>query len=203
MQTISAILLKSALQFTTDATVAEGEAKPDKEMQSSLLAHLTMAIALEGLANDLSHAFFDKETYRDIERKCDTVLKWRLLTSQDGHSPLDKGKPHLQVVAELQSIRNNDLVHPKPFDMGNEIIIRSTNGNIQRNAPLDQKLSDGDEIHVSLGKLLDKFNAKITRRRLVALFDASIYLRDHLSADGLDWLNDQRVAAIKIKNRST
>jgi hypothetical protein len=184
--TITGWLILNAIDYVRRANDANTQNLPDDEVRFSIGAHLMIALAIEGISNEVGEALFDAWTWERLEKN-ETVLKWRLLSGLGGRKAFDPGKEPLQSVRHLATVRN-EIAHPKVRDGGDEIIVRSKTGDVRRNVPDDEKLNDGDTVYFALGKLLDKYNSKAaaegTRRGIAAIKK----LRDHLEMSGLDWI---------------
>jgi hypothetical protein len=184
--TISHMLARNAMEYVRHARVAHAKGQPPDEVRFSIGAHVMIAMALEGIANEVGAAAFDKWSWDRLE-KCETPLKWRLLSTRGKSKPFEPGKEPLQSVEKLSSMRNR-IAHPKVLDLGNEIIVRSKEGQVRRNVQPDEVAKDGDHVVVGLGRLLNDFTAesahKATKRGLAAMRA----LTKHLEVRGLDWI---------------
>jgi len=184
--TIASILVRNAIEYFQQAQLAKTEMRPDDEMRFSISAHLMIALTIEGIGNEVGEVVFEAWVWNRLE-KYDTPLKWHFISSFGGRKPFDPGAEPLQTVQRLTFIRNR-LAHPKIENFGDEIIVRSENGNIHRNVGLDHLVKAGDFVMVGIGKLLDEFNAKTSLEAIKKALAAIKMLRDHLTLSGLDWI---------------
>lgn len=184
--TISRALVLNAIDYVKQAQAACANARPDEEIRFSLGAHLMLALAMEGVANEIGEATFDKWSWDRLE-KSDTPLKWRLVSSFDGRSPFAPDKEPLQTIQHLSRIRNR-IAHPKPEPLGDETIVTTKTGELKRHVKDEYKLQDGDNIYVGYGKRLDAFNAQTSSESTTKAIRAIKLMRDHMNADGLEWL---------------
>lgn len=185
---ISSVLLLIAVDHVKLSLSAEKQRKIVEEIRHSIGAHLMAALVLEGIANEVSEVAFDSWTWKRIE-KVETVLKWRMLSGLNGRKPFEPSKEPLQIVQRLQTIRNR-LAHPKKEDRGEEFIIQSEGGKLQRKVSSDQKLEDGDTILGGWGKLFDEFDAKSAKQEVKRTIEAVKCLREHLGISGFEWIDN-------------
>lgn len=195
--TISSVLINNAIEFVKDARISHNSNQPDDELRKSIGAHLMIALAIEGIGNEVGEIVFDNWEWSRIE-KTDTPLKWYLISGTFGKKSFEPSKEPLQTIQRLHSIRNR-IAHPKIIDLGNEIIIRTRNGKLLRNVKPEYVLKDGDHIWAGVGKLLDEFNYEtsinIVKKSLIAIKK----LRGHLSITGLEWIDHFEKNINKIK----
>jgi len=187
-QSIVKILLENAVEHMRSSLSAHRENNIPEEIRHSISAHLMAALALEGFANQISENVLDKWVWRRIE-KMDTPLKWHFISGLNGLKPFGPPDQPLQIVQKLHSIRNR-LVHPKIMDVGDEIIVLESNGNLRRNVPIDEKVKDGDTILVGYGKLFDEFNSSSAQKVVECSINAVKQLIGHLSITGLEWVDN-------------
>jgi hypothetical protein len=131
--------------------------------------------------------------------RADTVMKWYLLSGFGGRRAFDLGQEPLQTIQTLVSIRNR-IAHPKVEEFGDEVMIRSSSGNLLRNVPLDHVVQRGDEIIYGAGEHLRKFNYAETRQRVQKGTLAIDTLRRHLAVSGLEW-TEQVLTELKHSER--
>lgn len=186
--TIAGFLVRNAIEYVERAQAAHSDSHPDQEARFSIGAHLMIALAIEGIGNEVAEVAFDTWSWSRIE-KCDTPLKWYLLSGFGGRKTFNPGKEPLQTVQRLTFIRNR-LAHPKIEDLGSEIIIRSKDGEIRRNVGLDENIKAGDFVILGFGKLIDEFNVRSAIDATKKGIEAIKTLRQHLAISGLDWIND-------------
>jgi hypothetical protein len=186
--TITGWLVLNAIDHINDAYSANRENLPDDEVRFSVGAHLMIALAIEGIGNEVANVALDTWT-RDRLEKTETPLKWRILSGVAGRTPFDPGKEPLQTVQHLVTLRN-EIAHPKIQEGGDEIIVRSKTGKIVRNVPDDRRLEDGDTVYLALGKLLDTYNCKTAAQATQRAITAMKKLRDHLEISRLDWIDE-------------
>lgn len=186
--TIASVLIRNAIDYAQRAEAAHSATDPQQEVCCSIGAHLMLALAIEGIGNEVGQAGLTSSLWNRVER-ADTVVKWYLISGIDGRKPFEFSKEPLQTVQHLMSIRNR-IAHPKVEDLGDEVIIRSQNGVIIRNVPEDYVLQDGDTILLGLGKLVDEFNWTKSIEAARRCIQAVIKLRAHLTISGLEWIDD-------------
>lgn len=194
--TIVSVLISNAIEYVRKAKSAKKKSRPDEEVRNSIGAHLMIALAIEGIANEVGEAAFDKWHWSRIE-KCDTPLKWYILFGFFGNKLLKQSEEPLQIIQKVTTIRNK-IAHPKVIDLGDEIIIRSKKGKLNRNVPPDYILKNGDTIWSGLGKLVDEFNYKNTFEIVQKSFYAIKELRKQLSIEGLEWIDAMETKLDKV-----
>jgi hypothetical protein len=185
--TITELLFRNAVDLVRLARIANNDGEPYDEVRWSIAAHLMSALALEGLANEIGEANYDKWTWERLE-KADTPLKVRFLSGLGGRRPFDPSREPLQFISELKRTRDW-IAHPKPLNPGDEIIVRSKAREISRNVSEDTKMMDGNTIFLGLGKLLDLFSFKKAATATLKAISAMRGLRDHLGLPRFDWLD--------------
>ena len=67
-------------------------------------------------------------------------------------------------------------------------MIRSKDGNLQRNVPRDQVLKEGDDVIIGAGELLKDFSYDVLTQQLQKAFAAMKKLRDHMNVAGFKWI---------------
>lgn len=195
--TIASVLISNAIEFIKSAQNSNNNNQPDDELRNSIGAHLMIALAIEGIGNEVGEIVFNSWQWLRIE-KTDTPLKWYLISGLFGKKAFEPNKEPLQTIQHLHSIRNR-IAHPKIIELGSEIIIRTKNGTLLRNVKPDYILKEGDHIWAGVGKLLDEFNFKTSYEIVKKSILAIKKLRNHLSISGLEWVDDFEKIINKIK----
>jgi hypothetical protein len=185
---IAGILVRNAIEYVQRARLAHDERRPDEEVRLCIGANLMIALAIEGIGNEVGEAAFDTWQWRRLE-KSDTPLKWYLLSGVGGRRAFEPNKEPLQTVQRLASIRNR-IAHPKTEDLGDEMILRTKHGELRRRVSPDHVVEDGDWILLGLGKLIDEFSCKTTPEAVRTGIRAIRMLRQHLNVSGLDWVDE-------------
>ena len=198
--TITSGLIQNAIDLVRLSRIAHNDGKPDDEVRWSIGAHLMISLALEGLANELGEAIYDKWTWERLE-KTDTPLKLRFLSGFGGRTPFDPAREPLQFISELKKTRDR-IAHPKPQDAGDEVIVRSKAGDVSRNVSRDTKLRNGDTIFLALGKLLDRYTFEKAATATQNAITAMRTLRDHLEMSGFDWLDSKEQELKQVTNEA-
>jgi len=186
--TISSIVIRNAIEYVYKARAANRSKRPDKEVCYSIGAHLMIAIAIEGIGNEIGEAAFGKDKWNRLERRR-TVYKWRLLSEINKNKPFSLNKEPLLTVDYINSVRNR-IAHPKVVDLGDEIIIRSKNRVLRRNPQPNYILKEGDTLFVGVTKLLTEFNYRTSFDAIRKSISAIRVLREHITVTGLDWIDD-------------
>ena len=185
--TIVGALMQQALNHLKAAHAAHKGNHLDEVVVECIGAQLMLAITMEAVANEVASAAFSGWVLERFEW-IDTPLKWHVLSGHEGRKPFEAGAEPLQTVIALAAVRNT-IAHPKVQDVGDEIIVRSKDGTILRNAAADKVLQDDDKIMLGTGKLYDKeFNYPNTRRLTSKAIAAIGKLSTHMKATGLDWV---------------
>jgi hypothetical protein len=197
-QTISRILLQHALDFLGRAEEAANEKRAVDEISACIGAHLMIAITVEGIANELGAAVFGGALLDHFDR-ADTVMKWYLLSGFDGRVAFDFGQEPLQTIQMVVSMRNR-IAHPKVENFGDEVMIRTSSGELLRNVSLDHPVQAGDQIIYAAGEHLKKFNHADTKRRIQKCILAVDALSRHLAVTGLEW-TEQVLAELKYPEK--
>jgi hypothetical protein len=195
--TIVSILIQNSIEYLNNAYKANNDKKPELEVRSSIGAQLMIALAIEGIVNEIGEVALDNWQWTRIE-KTDTPLKWYIISGLFGNKSFQPDKEPLQTIQKLHSIRNH-IAHPKIIELGNEIIIRSKDEKLIRNIKSDYVLKDGDHILFGIGKLLDEFNFKLSYTLVKNAISAIKKLRSNLSVDGLEWVDEIEKELFKIK----
>jgi hypothetical protein len=201
--TITSILLRNAIEHVHRAQAAHSEGRVDKEIRLSIDAHLMIALAIEGIGNEVGEVVLDSWLWKRLE-KSDTLLKWHIISGVRGRKPFDPGTEPMQTVRRLTSIRNH-IAHPKTQDLGDEIIVRSKDGTIRRNVRRADSVEDGDFILLGLGKLSDEFNSNTSVEATKKTIMAIKMLREHLAIPGLAWIDgvEEELASGSPPNKGT
>lgn len=186
--TIASVLIRNAIDYAQRAKTANAEADPRQEVCCGVGAHLMLALAIEGIGNEVGQSGLTSSLWNRVE-KADTVVKWYLVSGIGDRRPFELSEEPLQTVQHLMAIRNR-IAHPKVEDLGDEVIIRSQDGVIIRNAPGDYILQNGDAILLGLGKLVDEFSWTKSIGATRKCIQAIIKLRAHLNISGLEWVDD-------------
>jgi hypothetical protein len=185
---IASLLMHNAVDHVKRSLAAEKKRQKYEEICHSIAAHLMAALVLEGIGNEVSEVAFDTWAWKRIE-KMDTVFKWYILSGLHGSKKFDPSKEPLQTVQHLQDIRNR-IAHPKIIDRGEEIIIVSKDGKLNRNVSMDKKLKDGDKVLLGHGKLLNDFNANSAKKVVEKTIEALKQLREHIGISWLEWIEN-------------
>jgi hypothetical protein len=188
---ITSFLTAQSLESIRNARNAKYENHPNIEVYHCVIGTLMIALALEGFANEVGENTFGNWVWERVER-LDTPLKWYFASGDCGRTHFDPSCEPLQTVQRLSKIRNR-IAHPKIEDMGEEIIIRSKDGTIQRNVPRTQLLKEGDDIIVGAAEMLKDFNYTNTAEELRKAFGAMKEFRDHMGASGFKWIERNEV----------
>lgn len=186
--TIASVLIRNAVDSTKSSEIAHHASNVQGEVSTSLSAHLMLALALEGIANEVGDVAFQSALWDKIE-KADTVAKWYFLSTLDQRKPFQSGEEPITTIQKLVSIRNR-IAHPKVIDFGDDLIIQNKDGKIIRNPSNEYVLQEGDSIIAGLGKLLDVFNWETAFQMTQSSIKAINILRSHLSIEGLEWVDD-------------
>jgi hypothetical protein len=197
--TIAGMLVRNAVEYVQRAHVAYADSRPDEEVRLCIGGHLMIALAIEGIGNEVGEVAFDTWQWSRLE-KSDTPLKWYLLSEFGGRTAFEPSKEPLQTVQRLASIRNR-IAHPKIEERGDEIIVRNKHGELKRKVSLDHIIEAGDCILVGFGKLIDEFNYKTTLEAVRKGIVAIKMLRQHLNVSGLDWLDEMEVELVRAPLR--
>jgi hypothetical protein len=195
--TIVGILISNSIDYLLEAHVANEKNRPDEEVRYSIGAQLMIALVIEGIANEIGEIVFGSEQWRKKER-CDTVTKWNLLSSANNKQPFNLGEEPLQTVKRVATIRDQ-IAHPKVKERGNYIIFRTKKGELIRNPSSDYIIKNRDSISVGYNELLNEFNYQTSLVILKKSVSAITKLREHLSINGLDWVDN----IDKILNKKT
>jgi hypothetical protein len=187
--TITGGLIRNAIDLVRFSHIAHAKGNPDDEVRWSIGAHLMIAIALEGLANEVGETIVDTRTWKEL-RRASTPEKWRILSHFGGRVELDPKNEPLKSVSELMSLRHG-IAHPKQLEGGQEVIVRSSVGRVQRNVPLDTRLEQGDTVFIALGELLDTYTSANAVNATQRALRAMKTLRDHFELANLDWIDDR------------
>ncbi|MFN0158272.1 MAG: hypothetical protein ACKVRP_09410 [Bacteroidota bacterium] len=185
--TIASVLVRNAIEHVSRSFAASTQTDIQEEVCNSIGAHLNIALAIEGIGNEIGDACIGASLWNRIE-KSDTLVKWYLLSTVEGRRPFAIGEEPLQTIHHLLTVRNR-IAHPKVEDFGDEVIIQTQNGTILRSPPSDYVLQEGDKIHVGFGKLSDEFNLKTSIAAVGKGIAAIMKLRNHLSISGLGWID--------------
>ena len=196
--TITSALTQNAIDLVRLSRLARNEGNPDDEVRWSIGVHLMISLALEGLANELGEAIYDKWTWKKLE-KTDTPLKLRFISGYGGRTSFDPSREPLQFISELKRTRDQ-IAHPKPQHAGDEVIVRSKGGEVSRNVSHETNLQDGDTVFVGLGKLLDQYTYEKATTVTQNAITAMQTLRDHLEMSGFDWLDSREQELKQITN---
>lgn len=186
--TVTWALVRNAIESGKKAGAARAKSNVGEEVQCCVAALVMMGMALEGIANEVGRALCNRWLWGRIEEKADIVFKWWLLSGFGEGKQFDPGERPLQTIEQFRKVRNR-IAHPKVEDLGDEIMVRSSQGTLERQVPLDEPLHEGDNVYVGFGKLLDEFNASDTVDGLRRGLEAIIALRDHLRVEGLVWVD--------------
>lgn len=186
--TITWALVRNAIESAKRAGAARAKSNVDEEVECCVAVQVMMGMALEGITNEVGHALCSRWLWDRIEKRADVAFKWWFLSGFGKGKQFDPGEKPLQTIEQFRRLRNR-IAHPKVEDLGDEIIIRTAQGNLKRYVGLDEPLHDGDQVHVGLGKLLNEFNACDTVEKLAQAMEAVEALRDHLQVKGLEWLS--------------
>lgn len=187
--TISTILVRNAVEYVERARTAQADGRLDEEVRFSIGAQLMIALAVEGIGNEIGEIALDRWTWERLERS-DTPLKWQMISEIIGKNSFKPDAEPLQTIERLYKIRNR-LAHPKVLDFGEETIIRAKNGDIRRNVQLDDAVGDGDFVMLGVGKLLDSgFNARSSFELVQKAIAATKTISRELKILGLEWVDD-------------
>src|SRR5436309_1913310 len=113
---IAGILVANAIDYVEKARTAQDAHLVPEEVHSAIGAHLMIAIAIEGIGNEIGEIAFESWQWKRLERS-DTPLKWYFISGVGKRTPFDPSQEPLQTVRHLASIRNR-LAHPKIEDLG-------------------------------------------------------------------------------------
>jgi hypothetical protein len=118
---ILSMLIRNAIEYVREAQVAHDNGRLDEEVRCSIGAQLMLALAVEGIGNEIAERMLDSWSWKRLE-KSDTPFKWRFLSGFQGRKAFDPETEPLQTVQRLLSIRNR-IAHPKIEDLGEEICV--------------------------------------------------------------------------------
>jgi hypothetical protein len=183
---IARVIIMHAIDALKRSRQAKHDNYPDEEMRQAVAAYLMIAITIEGIGNEIGEATLSAWEWERLERS-ETPLKWRIISSADRRTPFNPGGEPLQTVQKLAGIRNR-IAHPKTADMGDEIIVRSADGHVRRNVSGEELMKEGDHLIPGYNKLIDEFTYTQALLDVTKGVAAIKSLRDHLSASGLEWL---------------
>lgn len=184
---IGFLLLHNAFDHSRQCLAAHDEARPRDEVRHSISVHLMCALTLEALGNEAAEVVLDAWALRKID-KTDTPAKWHIVSKIGGKSVFLPSAEPIQSVQRLQAVRNR-IAHPKPINLGNDIMIASKNGSLLRNPMPDHVLHPGDEIIIGFGKLLDEFNVDSARKSVQETVAAIEILAINIPQMNLNWIN--------------
>lgn len=184
--TIVCMLIQNSFEYAKKSKYANKKKQPDKEVRYSIGAHLMVAIAIEGIVNEIGEVILGKLNWDKIERK-PTLDKWQKLSGANDKIPFVRNKEPLLTVKRVTDIRNS-IAHPKVIDFGNDIIVRSKNGILKKNVNPSYKINEGDKIWLGYADILNQFNYKTAFNIITKSISAIKKLRNHLSVSGLQWL---------------
>jgi len=128
---VSRFLLNQAIDCLEIAIEARNSLDIDKECQNSITIQLFLAIAMEGIINDIAESELDRWTWEEFER-ISTPLKWKLMDN------LDPSKDPLQTIKKVHDIRNK-IAHPK-------LLKDNTAFAIAKDGVLTEFLNDNDQL---------------------------------------------------------
>ncbi len=166
---ITAALFRNALDLAELSRKAFEDRWPDLEVQYSIGAHLMCALALEGIINEVGEVVL--KTWWTLVDKSNTPEKWMLASHFLQGGPFATGVEPVQTVSAMYRLRNS-IVHPKSREPGDEVIVRTGDGRIVRDAPMEYVLKENDTVHFGLGKLLVEFNSSSAQRALTKTHQA-------------------------------
>jgi len=89
--TIASVLINNAIEFVKNAHHFNIDNQPDDEVRNSIGAHLMIALAIEGIGNEVEEIVFDSWQWLRIE-KMDTPLKWYLISGLYGKKAFEPNK---------------------------------------------------------------------------------------------------------------
>src|SRR3974390_3296326 len=98
--TISQVLVRHAVDYLRTARERHKEGYLDEVVVACIGAQLTMAIALEGVANEIADAIFAGWVVERFEQ-IPPQLKWYILSGWDGRTAFDQSGEPLQTVGKL------------------------------------------------------------------------------------------------------
>jgi hypothetical protein len=188
--TITSMLIRNAINYARQASEANKDSKLDMEIYCSIGAHLMMALAIEGIANEIGEAVLPPSLWSRVE-KVDTVVKWYTISGIGDRQHFDLSEEPLQTIQRLVSIRNR-IAHPKVEDLGDEIIIKNRKGEVRRNVKTIDLTQGGDTIYIGLGKLIAEFSSVKATDTIKKGIDAILKLKKHLGVSGLEWIDDYK-----------
>ena len=156
-----------------------------------------MALVIEGISNEIGEIVFESELWPQIERY-DMSKKWSQISGANNKKPFDSGKEPMQTIKKIATIRNR-IAHPKVEERGNYIIIRTNKGELIKHPSSDYIIQKGDSVSMGYNELLNEFNYQTSLLILKKSISAIKKLREHLSINGLDWIDNVE----KILNNKT
>jgi len=184
---ITNLLFLNALELASHAEKARASGMVQTEIRSSIGTHLMAALALEGAVNEVAETVLGPWVWDRLE-KVDTPLKWWIVLGLFSKESLDPGREPIQTIHQLHKLRNR-IAHPKLLEQGSDIILRHSDGRIERDVPAEKVLQGGETLYMGYGELLDELNAESARRAIDRTKAALCYLNDRAKYPGLDWLN--------------
>lgn len=184
---ITGFHLQNAANLAEQANRAHDSGNVQDEVRTSIGAYMFAAFSLEGAASEVCEYLLSKWASERVE-KADTSLKWYLISTVVCSEPFDQGQEPLQTVLLLQKIRNR-LVHPKPIQLGGDVIICHKDGSMEYNVPDDKVIQEDDTIYFGFGDLLKEFSAKKSSEVIKKAYKALSILRELTGYKGLDWLD--------------
>lgn len=181
------MLVQNSFEYAKKSKYANKKKQPDKEVRYSISAHLMVAIAIEGIINEIGEVVLGKLNWEKIERK-PTLDKWQKLSAINDKVPFVREKEPLLTVKRVVDVRNS-IAHPKVIDFGNDIMVRSKNGKLKKKINPSNKIKEGDKIWLGYADILNQFNYRSAFNIIEKSISAIKKLRNHLSISGLQWLD--------------